>query len=163
MTINSTDFARAYERYYMRTVRLLCSKGLRIEEAEEFAQLAWARAWERRAQLRNSCQLSSWVSTIALNEFRTHLRHNGREQQLDAQDPLCEPNVLARRFIDQLLTRSDRYKRILEDFYVFGYSADEIAEANKTTGVAIRVRLARARAAIRPLAARLTAARECLS
>jgi hypothetical protein len=31
-----------------------------------------------------SWQLSSWVGCSALNEFRTHLRHNGRgrEQQL---------------------------------------------------------------------------------
>lgn len=153
MPIDSADFARAYERYYGRTIRLLCTKGLRIEDAQEFAQLAWARAWERRVQLRRPCQLASWVSTIAINEFRTHLRHNGREQQLETQDAPCEPAVITRRLIDQLLSGNARYGSILEAFYLFGYSADEIAKLHNTSGVAIRVRLARARAAIRPLVA----------
>lgn len=153
MPIDSEDFGRAYECYYERTIRLLCSKGLRLEQAEEFAQLAWARAWERRAQLRNSCRLASWVNSIALNEFRTHLRRNGREQQIEEHDPPCEPTVLTQRLIDQLLQSNDRYGHILEYFYLFGYSAEEIAQLYKTTGVAIRVRLARGRAAIRPLLA----------
>ena len=156
MPIDSADFARAYERYYGRTIRLLCTKGLRIEDAQEFAQLAWARAWERRVQLRRPCQLASWVSTIAINEFRTHLRHNGREQQLETQDAPCEPSVITRRLIDQLLGGNARYGSILEAFYLFGYSADEIAKLHHTSGVAIRVRLARARAAIRPLVASKT-------
>lgn len=153
MAIDSAYFARAYERYYGRTIRLLCTKGLRIEDAQEFAQLAWARAWERRVQLRRPCQLPSWVSSIAINEFRTHLRHNGREQQLETHDAPCEPGVITRRLIDQLLKGNSRYGAILEAFYIFGYSADEIAKQYHTSGVAIRVRLARARAAIRPLVA----------
>jgi DNA-directed RNA polymerase specialized sigma24 family protein len=81
------------------------------------------------------------------------LRHNSREQQLETQDAPCEPAVITRRLIDQLLSGNARYGSILEAFYLFGYSADEIAKLYNTSGVAIRVRLARARAAIRPLVA----------
>lgn len=150
MTIDSPDFARAYERYYPRTVRLLCTKGLRLEEAREFAQLAWSRAWERRTQLRDPHQLSSWVSSIAINEFRTHLRAKSREQQLEAQDVPRGPDVLTQCLAHELLEKN-RYGVILSDFYLFGYSAGEIGQFQKTSDVAIRVRLSRARIAMRLL------------
>ncbi len=153
MAIDSTEFARAYERHYRRTVRLLSSKGLRTEDAEEFAQLAWGRAWERRTQLRNPDQLTSWVNSIALNEFRSYLRRHGQERQLGSHDAPCKPTVFLRRLIEQLLQGHNRYGRILEDFYLFGYSAGELSKLYKTSEVAIRVRLLRARAAIRPLVA----------
>lgn len=140
MTVDSPDFARAYEQCYPRTVRLLCTKGLRLEEAREFAQLAWSRAWERRTQLRDPRQLPSWVSSIAINEFRTHLRGNRREQQLESQDAPC-------------VVENNRYGVILSAFYLFGYSAAEIGHFQKASGVAIRVRLSRACSALRLLAA----------
>jgi DNA-directed RNA polymerase specialized sigma24 family protein len=152
MPIDSANFARAYERCHERTIRLLCKKGLRFEDAQDFAQLAWARAWERRTQLRNSSQLASWVSSIALNEFRAYHCETCREELLDVSDIPWEPQLFTHRLIEELFG-SSRYAATLRAFYILGYSVAEIGRFQKTSGVAVRVRLSRARTALRPLLA----------
>jgi DNA-directed RNA polymerase specialized sigma24 family protein len=43
-------------------------------DAEEVAQAAWAKGWERLSQLRNESFVVIWVNTIALNVYRSGLR-----------------------------------------------------------------------------------------
>jgi hypothetical protein len=42
------SFAAAYRNGFHTTMRLMLSKGLLIDEAEELAQAAWVRGWEAR-------------------------------------------------------------------------------------------------------------------
>lgn len=147
--IGSTEFANAYERYYSSTVRVLSARGLSGDVAHEFAQRAWTRAWERRSDLRHPGRLPQWVNTIAINAFRSWLRQYGRERQLDASDGMRSTGHTSRILLDDLLSCTKTYRHILECFYFWGYSAEEIANAYKTTPLAIRVRLSRARAALR--------------
>ncbi len=147
--IDSTEFASAYERHYSSTVRVLSARGLSGDVANEFAQRAWARAWERRSDLRHPGRLPQWVNTIAINAFRSWLRQYGRERQLDAADGTRSSAHPSRILVEDLLSCTKTYRHILESFYFWGYSAEEIATAYKTTPLAIRVRLSRARAALR--------------
>ena len=48
------DYALAYKDGYSKTVRFLASTGAPMELAEEVAQAAWARGWERLSQLRHA-------------------------------------------------------------------------------------------------------------
>lgn len=149
MTINSVDFANAYERHYGSTVRVLSSRGLKGDVAHEFAQCAWARAWERRGDLRHPSRLPQWVNTIAINAFRSWLRQYGREQQLDMANGFHTSGQGTKSLVNDLLSCTKTYRHILECFYFWGYSAEEIARAYNTTPLAIRVRLSRARAVLR--------------
>lgn len=149
MPINSVDFANAYERHYDRTVRVLSSRGLSGDVAQEFAQRAWVRAWERRSDLRHPARLPQWVNSIAINAFRSWFRQYGRERQLDAAGALESSGQTVKLVVEDLLSRTKTYRRILESFYFWGYSAEEIATAYNTTPLAIRVRLSRARALLR--------------
>lgn len=149
MPINAADFATAYERHYSRTVRVLSSRGLSGDVAHEFAQRAWARAWERRSDLRHPGRLPQWVNTIAINAFRSWLRQYGRERQLELGDGSRFSGNTTKFLVEDLLGCTKTYRHILECFYFWGYSAEEIATAYKTTPLAIRVRLTRARAALR--------------
>lgn len=154
MTINSADFANAYERHYGNTVRVLSSRGLKGDAAHEFAQRAWARAWERRGDLRHPSRLPQWVNTIAINAFRSWLRQYGREQQLEIADGFHTSPQATNSLVNDLLSCTKTYRHLLECFYFWGYSAEEIARAYKTTPLAIRVRLSRARAVLRSEVAR---------
>lgn len=147
--VNSAEFENVYKRNYSRTVRALSARGVRGDIAQEFAQSAWARAWERRAQLRQPSRLVEWVNSIAMNAFRSWLRDNPREEPLDVQYSSSATSLIKHRLARQLLQASGRYSRILEAFYFWGYSTEEIADLYNTSPVAIRVRLSRARAALR--------------
>jgi DNA-directed RNA polymerase specialized sigma24 family protein len=56
------------------TVRFLESRGSARDSAEEIAQAAWVRGWERIEQLRDVAMVFTWVNTIALNIFRSDCR-----------------------------------------------------------------------------------------
>ncbi len=47
------QFSDLYESCYARTVRFLQSRGVGPEVAEEVAQSAWVRGWERQSQLQS--------------------------------------------------------------------------------------------------------------
>src|SRR5450631_66866 len=75
-------FTQAYRKGLHLTTRLLLSKGLSIEEAEEFAQSAWARGWEARHQLREPDRIMTWVNTIAMHKMYSAKRSGHREEEL---------------------------------------------------------------------------------
>lgn len=134
-------------------------RGVSGDIAHEFAQRAWARAWECRSDLRHPARLPQWVNTIAINAFRSWLRQYGRERQLDLADGMHASSHTSKILVEDLLNCTKTYRYILESFYFWGYSAEEIANACNTTPLAIRVRLSRARAALRNELARKKQAR----
>lgn len=148
MPLDSAEFARLYERKYSHTIRVLSAKGLREDMAHEFAQAGWARAWERRGQLRQTARVVEWVISIAINLFRTSLRHERREEQPKAVQQ-SDSALIGGLLLDELLKSSKTYRPILESFYLWGFSANEIAEAYHTSPLAVRVRLSRGRAQLR--------------
>ncbi len=82
MTRNEYGFA--YCKGLRLTIQFLCSRGLSIDAAEENAQAAWAKGWERLGQLRDSNMVFVWMNSVALKIHRAQLR---REPLLDSMDP----------------------------------------------------------------------------
>src|ERR1700730_1978979 len=72
--MNTEEYGCAYQIGLDRTVRLLIARGISWDCAQETAQAAWARGWEKRDQLRDSKMVMTWVNTIALNMYRSSLR-----------------------------------------------------------------------------------------
>jgi DNA-directed RNA polymerase specialized sigma24 family protein len=146
--LDAEQFGRAYERGFTRTVALLCSKGVQTEAATEFAQSAWARAWERRADLRRHEVLQAWVNSIAMNTFRNWIRET-QSRRVEQAEPSYAPSLLTQRFARELLDLAHEDARYLEHYYSWGFSAEQIAAHDHTTSGAIRVRLCRARQRLR--------------
>ena len=69
--MTTEEYGTAYEHGFALTVRFLISRGLLTDAAEETAQAAWAKGWERLTQLRNEHMLLTWVNSIALNLYRS--------------------------------------------------------------------------------------------
>lgn len=74
-------FGQAYQAGFERTIRFLISRGAGRDGAQEAAQAAWVRGWERLHQLRNDDMLLTWVNTIALNIYRRVLQTEERFHQ----------------------------------------------------------------------------------
>jgi DNA-directed RNA polymerase specialized sigma24 family protein len=146
----------AYERAYNEgrhyTLRFLLSRGVAHDSAEDIAQTAWLRGWERLSQLRNEDLVLAWVNTIALNFYRRSIRQERRFQNL--QDPIYSAGSMNLAAIDltRILSFCQTRDRMLLEAQIGGSTAKEIAKAHGLSQTAIRIRLFRARRAARKAA-----------
>ncbi len=125
------------------------AKGLSADIAQEVAQAAWARGWERLPQLRDPRTLVMWLNRVALNIYRTILRREPALKELTRFEEGPELNIAA---IDAaaILRKCKRADRVmLRDYYLNGLHLAEIAERNGWQENTARVRLYRARQAAR--------------
>jgi RNA polymerase sigma factor (sigma-70 family) len=140
-------YGEAYQRGFDRTIRLLLSRGARNESAQEAAQAAWVKGWERINQLRNESVVTTWVNTIALNCYRSVMRSENHQVPLTELATKAEVNLDAidlERFL-AWCRPSDR--RLFED-YLQGYPIEEIARTQGISYTAVRIRLLRARRSV---------------
>ena len=139
------EYGVAYQKGYGLTVRFLVSRGLAWDTAQETAQAAWVRGWERLGQLRDPRMVLTWMNSIALNIHRCFLR---REPLLHALPEIAAPPKIDLAAIDikrilQCCTKKDRV--VLQRHYLEGFKVREIASAHGWTETAVRIRLLRAR------------------
>ena len=139
-------YGQAYQKGFSLTVRFLLSRGVQRDAADEAAQAAWVKGWERLEQLRNESSVTTWVNTIALNVYRRLARREANPPVLPTMyEKTVKIDVAA---IDvarilQFCRPNDRH--LLEQQYVNGVTTEEIAREQGVTETAIRIRLLRAR------------------
>lgn len=139
------EYGLAYQKGFNLTVRFLVSRGLPYDAAQETAQAAWVKGWERLGQLRDSSMVLTWMNSIALNIHRSFIR---REPLLQALPELStSPKVnLAAIDVRRILKSCKHNDRIvLQRHYLEGFKVQEIAEQQGWTETAVRIRLLRAR------------------
>ena len=143
------DFGKAYEESSSRTVKFLVSRGVPQGNAQDFAQTAWMRGWECLYQLRDERLLSTWINTIALNAYRRALSRERLFQNLSESLRAATSINDASIDLDRIMNSCRPEDRTLFEAHLAGVTAEEIAKADGVSQVAIRVRLSRARRAIR--------------
>lgn len=139
------EYGKAYQKGFSLTVRFLVSRGLSYDSAQETAQAAWVKGWERLAQLRDATMVLTWMNSIALNIHRSGIRREPAQQQLPELPTPSKINIAAidvRRILDGC-KKNDRL--VLQSHYMEGYKVQEIAEQYGWTETAVRIRLLRAR------------------
>jgi RNA polymerase sigma factor (sigma-70 family) len=142
------EYGSAYKKGYNLTVRFLVSRGLSYDGAQETAQAAWVKGWERLGQLRDSNMVLTWMNSIALNIHRSCMR---REPFLQTLPELSTPPKINLAAIDVrriLKTCKKNDRMVLQRHYLEGYKVQEIARAHGWTETAVRIRLLRARRAV---------------
>jgi RNA polymerase sigma-70 factor (ECF subfamily) len=143
------EYGAAYQKGYKLTIRFLVSRGVSPDTAQETAQAAWTRGWERLGQLRDASMVSTWTNSIALNIHRSCIR---REPVLQILPELPTPpkvNLAAidvRRILKHCKTKD---RLVLHRYYIEGYKVQEIAKSQGWTETAVRIRLLRARRSAR--------------
>jgi DNA-directed RNA polymerase specialized sigma24 family protein len=146
-----SEYGCAYEEGFCLTVNLLVSRGVPVYEAEETAQAAWTRGWERIDQLRDAQFVRTWVNSIALNLHRRTAQLDSRKRPLEDLSGHSDVDVAA---IDltTLLRSCCSSDQALLLHQLHGLSTREMAQAVGTTEIAVRVRLARAKRSVRSIA-----------
>ena len=148
-----------FDVFYTGTVRRVTSylytvTGSRAE-AEDAAQEAYARAWQRWDKISGYGDPEGWVRTvgyrIAVNAWRrgvtraaAHRRHG-----LPADEPGLSPDYLA--IVAALRKISPGQRQAIVLHYVLGLSVEEIAREAGLPAGTVKARLARGRQALAPL------------
>ena len=128
-------------------MRLLITRGSSCDGAQETAQAAWVRGWERLGQLRDPDMAVTWINTIALNMYRTNLRREPFSQELP-DEPTPPAINLAAIDVQRILKFCSKKDRlVLQRRYLEGHEVREIAQAHGWSETAVRIRLLRARRA----------------
>ncbi len=138
-------YGQAYKRGFDLTVRFLLSRGVQRDNANEVAQAAWVRGWERLRQLRNESLVVTWVNTIALNVYRSLIRRELVNQTLLEHEDRTAGIDLAAIDIARVLTLCRPSDRLLLEQSINGATTAEIAREKGVSETAIRIRLLRAR------------------
>lgn len=136
-----------YESAYLSgrpsTVRFLISRGVPFDIAEELAQAAWVKGWERLNQLRDPLLLNSWINSIALNMQRGNCRRHALLPLKEASEhPHWDLELDVERALDCLRIED---RRRIEKRYFEGLAIREIAHGEGSTEGAVRIRLLRSR------------------
>ena len=142
------EYGAAYKKGYNLTVRFLVSRGLSYDSAQETAQAAWVKGWERLGQLRDQNMVLTWMNSIALNIHRSFIRREPFLQQLPEISTPPKVNLAAIDVRRMLQTCKKNDRLVLQRHYLEGYRVQEIARAHGWTETAVRIRLLRARRAV---------------
>ncbi len=146
--MTTDDFGKAYQRGYTLTVRFLVSRGLPYDTAQETAQAAWVKGWERIGQLRDQSMVLTWMNSIALNIHRSYVRREPLFQVLPELSTPPKVNLAAIDVRRILKTCKHNDRVVLQRHYLEGFKVQEIAEEQGWTETAVRIRLLRARRAV---------------
>jgi len=154
--LSAEEFDISYQQRFASTVRYLSFRGLHSDAANEWAQAAWSRAWERRHQLRTDADLPKWVNSIAINMYRNALQSTRNTVQLwDAEIRVSEfgfdKGILANELLN--LTAAVDRKLLHQRFYM-GHSDAEIARDYGISELAVRLRFYRAKVRLQATLAR---------
>lgn len=146
--MDRNDYGRAYQEGFTTTVRFLLSRGAVPDLAEETAQAAWTRGWERIDQLRDQDLLKTWVNSIALNMYRHSIHITNRTQPLAEHASSAQVNTAAIDLAHVLNSCTSRDRSLLMR-QMYGWTTKEMADEGNASETAMRIRLMRARRSAR--------------
>jgi RNA polymerase sigma-70 factor, ECF subfamily len=154
-------FELVMRRYNQRLFRVLRALLRDEAEAEDVLQDAYVRAYAHLGQLEQPERLASWLTHIAVHEAKARLRRRGRfadvkEGPLRAvPSPSSDPEqeTLGKQLQRVLISAIDDlpvgYRTVFVLRDVEGMSTAEVSESLRVSEQAVKMRLHRARSALR--------------
>jgi RNA polymerase sigma-70 factor, ECF subfamily len=136
---------RSLDRYAMFLTR-------NREDAREVAAQAVAAAYERFAKLHHPSALQSYLFTVATRVWRSMQRHNRRMVSTDdsfgelfSTSASAEEALEVQDLYHAIAKLPQKQQEAIVLFEIMGFSIQEVATTQKSTEVAVKVRLHRAR------------------
>src|SRR5207248_6415930 len=154
-------FELVMRRYNQRLYRVLRAVLRDDAEAEDVLQESYVRAYAHLGQLANPERLASWLTHIAVHEAKARIRRRARVVDLkevtlravrsEAVDP--EQETLGKQLQQVLASAVDElpvgYRTVFALRDLEGLSTAEVAQSLGVSEQAVKMRLHRARAALR--------------
>lgn len=153
--MDETAFDAFYERSFSRVVAHVYAMCGNLTEAQDCAQEAFVRAWDRRAQLDESRTPEAWVRLTAQRlavsrwrKARRAFRQPDRALEAKASREPSPDRVALDRALAQL---SEAQRHVLVLHHLQDMSVAEIAEEVGAPTGTVKARLSRGRAALAQL------------
>lgn len=117
------------------------------EDCADAVQEALARAWQKRATLRNPDQFKPWLMRILINQCNDMLRKNRRRSSLPLEDAerLAVQQPEAASVMDTLDRLKPELRLVMVLHYLEGCTVEEIARITRTPSGTVKSRMKRAR------------------
>ena len=144
------EYSKHFLKGIKKTKNFLLRKGIRETIAEEFAQIAWTRGFEKLQQLRDKKTVFSWVDTIAINLVGTFYRKENRLCQILPDTVSVHIDTVSIDINTILAKLKPKHQKVLRDELEGLTPAEIVASLNHTiTEGAIRIRRMKAKQAAR--------------
>jgi RNA polymerase sigma-70 factor, ECF subfamily len=145
-----------FDAFYAATVRrvihhvyLVCGD---LGDAQDAAQEAYARAWQRWSTLAGYDDPEAWVRTVAwrlaANRWRSMRRWLAARVRLGAPPAVPGPTPDRVALVAALRQLSEAQRRVLVLHYLYGLTVAEISASTEMPAGTVKVYLARGRAAL---------------
>src|SRR5260221_616238 len=102
--ISEENFAEAFTKYHRRTQLLLTRSGVQADVAEDLAQGAWLRAWEKRDQYRGQATVAVWVQAIARRAYIVLIRAKRWSDELPLTHDQGDEGQFEKQIADRVLS-----------------------------------------------------------
>ena len=146
-------FQKAAERYLDMVYRLALNCLRSPADAEDAAQTAMLRLWQRQEPFADDGHLRHWLVRVTLNVCRDAARSPWRRRMVpldSCREPAFDREEY-RALYEAVMALPEKYRLPLYLFYYEGYSAPEIGELLGLKPSTVQTRLARARAKLKTL------------
>jgi len=148
---------RCYQHDVFRLIRVYTPND---SDAEDIAQETWIKVYRSLGKLKNPYRFPSWLKTIAVNTAKDWLKSRvyKKSQAIDEISPrqLWGPAVLQyqrQQLIEEVRDAIDslswKNREVVHDFYILGYSANQISQRLQLPLSTVTSRLQEARKQLR--------------
>jgi RNA polymerase sigma-70 factor (ECF subfamily) len=148
--------AATFDEFYAGTVRRVISQLYVMTgdyaEAEDAAQEAYARAWQRWDQVAGYQDPEAWVRTVAyrirVSAWRKTVNRGRAYRRHGVSVPVAEISADYVTLVAALRRISENLRRVVVLHYLVGLSVSEIATETGASPSAVKARLSRGRQAL---------------
>lgn len=116
------------------------------EDAADAIQETTFLCWQKISQVRNEEFFETWLIRILINQCNNILKNRKKVIYTDEFSDACyEDDYSTCEWKSVIKGMNDKYRLVMELFYVDGYSTKEIAQILCITEMSVRKRLSRGR------------------
>ena len=116
------------------------------EDAADAIQETVLKCWQKIGQLKSDEYFQTWLTRILINQCKDILKSRKKYVFVeDMPEIVHEDNYFTNEWKELLRRLNEKYRVVMELYYVDGFSTKEIAEMLHITDMTVRSRMARGR------------------
>lgn len=143
---NPDAFDQLMRTQLQRMYRIAISMLQNEEDAADAIQETVLRCWEKIGQLKNDDYFQTWLTRILINQCKDLLRSRKRLIFTnEIPETAHTDNYFTSEWKELLSNLNEKYRIVLELYYVDGFSTKEIASLLHITDMNVRSRMTRGR------------------
>lgn len=116
------------------------------EDAADAIQETTLKCWQKIGQLKNGEYFQTWLTRILINQCKDILKDRKKFVSVEEFPEIVhEDNYFTNEWKELLSSLNEKYRIVMELYYVDGFSTKEIAGMLHITDMNVRSRMARGR------------------